>query len=150
MADALLSETLKPSALLEASRRLPDVELAIVMESLEGATRKEQGLIDDKLFGLLAECRAHAAQRVKWEAACTISNVSKQHSDHLGPAVDALLVKTNSDGTVVRWATAQARSAILRAGYTDNGLRLRLRETAAREQDESVLGVYERTLRLGH
>lgn len=147
IADALLSETLKPSDLAEASPKLPDVELAIVMESLEGATRKEPGLVNDKLFALLVECLAHASPRVQWEAARTISNVAKRHSEHLGPAVDALLVNTTNDGAVVRWATAQALTAILRAGYTDNGLRLRLSEIAAREQDEGVRGVYEKTLR---
>ena len=150
IADALLSGTLKPQALLEAIPKLPDAELAIVMESLEGATRKEPALVNDKLFALLVESLGHAAPRVQWEAARTIGNVAKEHAEHLGSAVDALLVNTTNDGTVVRWATAQALAAILRVGYRDNNFRASLSEIAAREQDEGVRGVYDKALRARH
>lgn len=149
MAEALLNDSLKPSELMEAIPALPDAELAIVMESLEGATRKEPGLVSDKLFTCLVECLAHTAPRVQWEAARTIGNVAKQHPEHLGPAVKALLVNTANDGTVVRWAAAQALTAILRAGYTDNDLRSRLSDIAAKEQDDGVKGVYDKVLRTG-
>lgn len=147
IADALLSGTLKPQALLEASSKLQDAELAIVMESLEGATRKQPALVNDKLFALLVESLGHPAPRVQWEAARTIGNVAKQHAEHLGSAVDALLANTTNAGTVVRWATAQAFAAILRAGYTDNNFRVRLGEIAASEQDDGVRGVYDKALR---
>lgn len=150
IANALLSGTLKPQSLLEVSPELPDAELAIVMESLEGATRKEPALVNDKLFNLLVESLGHKAPRVKWEAARTISNVALHHTEHFGPAVDALLANTTSDGTVVRWATAQALSAILRAGYADNNFRAMLSEIAAREQDGGVRGVYDKALRARH
>ena len=150
IADALLSGTLKPQVLLESSLELPDAELAIVVESLESATRKEPALVDDKLFALLVDSLGHAAPRVQWEAARTIANVAKQHAEQLGSAVDALLVNTSSNGTVVRWATAQAFAAILRAGYKDHNLYDRLSEIAARELDEGVRGVYDKALRARH
>ncbi len=150
IADALLSGTLKPKALLEASPMLQDAELAIVVESLEGATRKEPALVNDKLFALLVESLGHPASRVQWEAARTVSNVAKQHAEHLGSAIDGLLVNTTNDGTVVRWATAQALASILRAGYTDNNFRVKLSEIAAREQDEGVRGVYDKAFRAQH
>ena len=150
IADALSSGTLNPQDLLAASSKLPDAQLAIAMESLEGATRKDPALVSDKLFALLVESLDHAAPRVQWEAARTIGNVAKQHVEHLGSAVDALLVNTTNDGTVVRWATAQALAAILRVGYTDNNFRVRLSEIAAREQDEGVRRVYDKVLRARH
>ena len=150
IADDLLSGALKPEALIEASTDLPDTELAILLESLEGATRKEPALVNDKLLALLVESLGHAAPRVQWEAARTIGNVAKLHAEHLGSAVDALLANTTSDGTVVRWATAQALTAILRASHTDNDFRARLSEIAAREQDEGVRGVYDKALSARH
>lgn len=42
----LLEGALKPSDLLEMSRGLADAELAIVIESLEGASRKQPELVD--------------------------------------------------------------------------------------------------------
>jgi hypothetical protein len=150
IADALLSGTLKPEALSEASPKLPDAELAIVMESLEGATRKKPELVNGKLFTHLVDSLGHAAPRVQWEAARTISNVAKQHAEHLESAVEALLANTTSDGTVVRWATAQALTAILRVGYTDDNFRVKLSEIAAKEQDDGVRGVYDKALRARH
>lgn len=150
IADALLSGALKPEALSEASPKLPDAELAIVMESLEGATRKEPALVNSTLFAFLVDGLGHAAPRVQWEAARAISNVAKRHAEHLESAVDALLANTTSDGTVVRWATAQALTAILRVGYTDDNYRVKLSEIAAWEQDEGVRGVYGKALRARH
>ncbi len=146
IADALLSGTLKPEALLEISPTPTDAELAILMESLEGATRKNPALANDKLFTLLVESLSHTAPRVQWEAARTISNVASRHAERLGPAVHTLLENTTNDGTVVRWATAQALAAILRVGYKDNNFRARLKEIAASEQDEGVRRVYDKAL----
>ncbi len=147
IADALLSGTLKPVALLEVSPGLPDADLAIVMESLESATRVGPAMVNDQLFALLVRNVNHAAPRVQWEAARTIGNVAGQHAEQLGPAVEALLANVTSDGQVVRWATARALAAILRVRITDKGLRQRLSEIAADEQDEGVRRVYEKALR---
>ncbi len=146
LADALLEGTLTPKALLESAPKLPDAELAIVMESLEGATRKQPALVTDKLFALLIDSLDHGATRVRWEAARTIANVAKLHAERLGPAIDALLVNTTHDGTVVRWATAHALVAILRVRKTDSHLRARLAEINATEQDAGVRGVYDKGL----
>ena len=147
IAEAVLLGGLSPSALLEASTKLPGAELAIIMEALEGATRKEPGLIDDELVVYLIKCLNHEAPRVRWEAARTIGNVAGQHSHHLDPAVDALLINTTHDGTVVRWATAQALTSIIRVGYPNNDLPERLAEIAAAERDDGVRGVYDKALR---
>lgn len=147
IADAFMVGAVKPEDILEACTLLSDVELAIVIEALEGATRKEPALVNDKLFSLLVKSLGHSASRVQWEAARTIGNVAKLHTDHLDLAVDALLVNTTSDGTVVRWATAQALVAILRAGYTKHSYRVKLSDIYSTEQDEGVRGVYDKALR---
>lgn len=65
IADALLGGTLEAAAILDASRNLPDAELAILMESLEGATCKRPELVNDALWSLLIECLGHEAPRVQ-------------------------------------------------------------------------------------
>ncbi len=147
LADALSRGRLNPSAFVMTIPKLADAELAIVVEALEAVTRKEPELVDEKLFNLLIKCVAHAAPRVRWEAARTIGNSAGQHSSRLGTAVDALLVNTSDVGTVVRWATAQALASILRSGYSGKNLRARIGELVAREEDDGVRGVYEKALR---
>lgn len=143
----LLEGALKPSDLIEMSRGLADAELAIVIESLEGASRKQPELVDDAVFAFLVKCLARAAPRVKWESARTIGNVAGLHAKHLAPAADALLANASSDGTVVRWATARALTAIVRAGHSEKELRARLSKLAAKETDQGVRAVYEKGLR---
>lgn len=146
LAGELSKGTIKTSAYVKVMPALADAELAIVLESLEGPTRKKPELVDSRLFPLLVQCLAHAAPRVRWEAARTIANVAGQHTKRLGPAVDALLNNTADDGKVVRWATAQALAAILRTGYTGKNLATRMQTIAAREEDDGVRGVYEKAL----
>lgn len=140
----LLAGTVQPSSLLKKNQSLPEPQLAIVIEALEGATRKKPELVDRKAFAHLVDCLSHAAPRVKWEAARTISNVAALHIDHLEPAVDALLDNSSNESTVVRWATAQALAAIVRAGHGGDALRARVRKIATKEQDDGVRKVYER------
>lgn len=148
LADALSNGTLEPSAFVKSIPTLSDPELATVVESLEGATRKKPELVDAKLFQVLVKCLAHSAPRVRWEAARTVGNVAGQHSERLGTAVDALLTNTTDDGTVVRWATAQALTAILRVGHSGKDLPERMRDLAAGEEDDGVRAVYEKALRV--
>lgn len=147
IADALSGGSLKPEALLEAGRKLPRAELAILIESLESATRKQPALAGDELFALLVESLADPAPRVRWEAARTVGNVASQHAGNLRPAARALLDNTANASTVVRWAAAQALTAILKTGYAENSFALQLTEIAAREQDDGVRRVYEKAIR---
>ncbi len=147
LADALSDGTLDISAFIKARPKLSGPDLATVVESLEAATRKKPELVDAKLFSLLVKCLGHAAPRVRWEAARTIGNTAGQHSNRLGTAVAALLANTSDNGTVVRWATAQALAAILRLGYPGKDLPVRIEKLAASEKDAGVRGVYEKALR---
>ncbi len=147
LADALSSGVLAPATVVKEIPTLAEAEIAIVVEALEGATRAKPDLVDAKLFALLNGLLAREAPRVRWEAARTIGNVAGQHSKLLGTAVEALLANTSDDGTVVRWATAQALAAILRAGYSGHELPTRMRDLAAGEEDGGVRAVYEKALK---
>lgn len=147
LAEALLNGSLDCPAFARALPALADTDRATVVESLESASRQRPELVDRKVFAVLIECLSDDAARVRWEAARTVANVAAQHRDSLGSAVDALLANTTHDGTVVRWATAQALAAILRAGYTEGDLDTRIRDLAAREQDNGVRAVYDKALR---
>ena len=147
IADALSSGALPPSALATAIPALDDTEAATAVESLEGATRTKPELVDAKLFTFLVGLLANPTPRVRWEAARTIGNVAALHPKLHASAVEALLLNTADDGTVVRWSTAQALGAIARSGYSGHELASRMRAIVADEEDGGVRKVYEKALK---
>ena len=147
LAEGLLKGTLEPAACARALSKLDEVDRATVVESFESATRTRPELVDGNLFNKLVECLADSAPRVRWEAARTIANTAAQHPTHLGRAAQALLANTTHAGKVVRWATAQALAAILRAGHTDDDLEARVRKASTSEQDNGVRAIYDKALR---
>ena len=54
------------------------------------------------------------APRVKWESARVIGNIAHHYPTKLNKAITNLLINSQDNGTVVRWASAYALGEILK------------------------------------
>ncbi len=143
LSEALKSGAIAPKAVELAISEVEGPTRATLVEALEGATRKRQDLVDAHLFARIVECLWDAAPRVRWEAAKTLANVATEHRRLLDHAVPPLLANTGHEGTVVRWATARAIVAFLRAGCESSALRAKAQELAQGEADVGVRKIYQ-------
>lgn len=145
--EALLAQELSVSA---CRRRLPGLgptDRATLLEGIEGATRDEPSLVDKAMFVALVDCLEDEAPKVKWEAARTLANVAALHKGRLGGALHSLFVNATHEGKVVRWATAQALAAFVRAGFENEQLNKHVRASAKNESDDGVRKVYAKVVK---
>lgn len=147
IAEGLLTEAIDPARLGRSLVDLSSSDRATTVEALESATRTMSSLVDGRLFERLVGCLSDPSPRVRWEASRTIANVASDHPSRLEAAVAPLLANTNHDGKVVRWATAQAMAALLRAGCEQPDLIKAVTRLAKSESDEGARKAYAKALR---
>ena len=81
--------------------------------------------------------------RVKWESAKVVGNVARLYPDHLVAAIENLLLNTENQDTVVRWATAYALAEILKLKTNHNeALITRIEKLGEQEEDNGVKKKY--------
>jgi hypothetical protein len=86
---------------------------ATCIEALEFATREEPDKGNEGVLMLVIKSLEDKDPRIKWESAKVLSNIVHLHKKKIGQLIHALLPHVNDKGTVVRWAVAQALSAVL-------------------------------------
>jgi hypothetical protein len=105
---------MKLDDLVNYAEKANEVEKATCIESIEFVTKKQPGLATEKCLKFVTKSLADDAPRVKWESAKVIGNIAAVFPKTLRPAIKQLLINTESDGTVVRWATGYALGEILK------------------------------------
>ena len=91
-----------------------DSEKATCIESLEFASRKMSGIINEKCFQFVVKNLVEKAPRIKWESAKVIGNTVHLFKNQLEDAIENLLKNANHEGTVVRWSSAFALGEIIK------------------------------------
>lgn len=116
----LVNKEISISDLLNFAGTAKDSPKATCIEALEFASRQVPTLIDEKCFLFVCRSLTDKAPRVKWESAKVVGNVAHLFPKKLTKAVNNLLINTEAEGTVVRWATAFALGEIIKLNSSLN------------------------------
>lgn len=111
----LLENPQELSALIEFASTAKDPVKATCIEAIEFATKQKPEIADQNCLEFVSETLTAKAPRVKWESAKVIGNVAHLFSENLETAVKNLLINTEHEGTVVRWAAAFALGEIIKS-----------------------------------
>lgn len=87
---------------------------ATCIEAIEFATKIKPSIADESVLDFVSQTLTEKAPRIKWESAKVIGNIAHLFPEHLAPAIKNLLINSEYDGTVVRWAAAFALGEILK------------------------------------
>lgn len=110
----LLQGTLPIDELISVAEKSKDPEKATCIEAIEFATKQHPKLADEAVLSFVTKSLTEKAPRVKWESAKVIGNIAHLFPSKLNKPIANLLINTEYDGTVVRWATAYALGEILK------------------------------------
>jgi HEAT repeat protein len=116
----LTDGSLRLDELIVFAEKSKDVDKASCIESIEFATRKNLNIIDEELLLFATKMLSEKAPRIKWESAKVIGNIAGLFPTKLDNVIEKLMINTNDDGTVVRWATAFALGEIIKLKTNQN------------------------------
>ena len=144
----LLDETLSIGELLAFTEQQTKVAKATCIEAIEYATKRQPNLANESVLEFVVNTLKNTEPRIKWESAKVIANIAKLFPSNLSIAIRNLLKNTDSDGTVVRWATALALGEILKL-KTDHNKKLlpKIEKLAQAEKDNGVQKKYLNALK---
>lgn len=139
----LLNDTMPVDKLIAFAKKSTDAEKATCIEAIEYATKQNPRIADETVFSFVTSMLAEQAPRVKWESARVIGNIAHLFPAKLSKAITNLLTNAESQGTVVRWASAYALGEILKLKTKHNKLLLPTIEAiCSREEDNGVRKKY--------
>jgi len=148
LADWLSKNPKKLGELISFAKASKDPQKATCIEAIEEVTKKSPQIADEACFDFLTETLTAKAPRLKWEAAKTIGNIAPLFPARLNTALANLLVNSESDGTVVRWATAYALGEIVKMKTTKNKTLVPAIEAIVkREEKNSIRKIYAAALK---
>lgn len=129
--------------LIAFAERAKDSEKATCIEAIEYATKEKQEIADESVFSFVTKMLTDKAPRVKWESARVIGNIAHLFPTKLNKPIANLLVNTENDGTVVRWATSYALAEILKLKTKHNkNLLPAIESILERELDNAIKKKY--------
>ncbi|HYC40577.1 MAG TPA: hypothetical protein VEB63_08820 [Chitinophagaceae bacterium] len=144
----LLDYTIRAHQLIPISADNKGKNKAILIESLEHASKTNPELIDSETFRFLIESLKDEVPRVKWESAKAISHTAHLYPKLLEKAVMNLLSNTAHSGTVVRWSAAGALSKILHCQTSINKKLVTAIENILKsEADNAIRKIYQKALK---
>ena len=108
----VLDKKISIAQLLSFAEKANDTEKATCIESLEFATKKNAGITTEKCLKFVTESLADKVPRVKWESAKVIGNIAHLFPTKLNKVIGNILINSENEGTVVRWAAAFALGEI--------------------------------------
>lgn len=148
ISEALLAKTIRAEQLVEIAATLKDPGKATCIEALEFATKTQPQLAGINVFEFVTQHLSSKAPRVKWESAKVIANTAHLFKTKLDNAINALLINTEHEGTVVRWSAATALSGILQLKTNHNNeLVPTIEAIINREEKESIRKIYKQALK---
>jgi hypothetical protein len=139
----LLKGSLPTNELVVFVKTAKDKDRATCMEAIEFATKQNPGIADESLFAFVTTMLSENAPRVKWESARVIGNIVHLFPAKVHKAITHLLMNSEDNGTVVRWASAFALGEILKLKTKHNkDLLPAIEAICNREQDNGVKKKY--------
>lgn len=132
-----------------ANGQKPTVK-ATCMEALEHATALKPEIADLHVFEFAGIHLADRSPRLKWESARVLSNVAHLFPHHLNSIIPQLLINATDGGTVVRWSSVVALSAILKqcgANAACADLKKKMEALAEKETKASIQKIYRAAIK---
>ena len=100
--------------LLAFAEKSKDPEKANCIEAIEYATKQNPTIADESVFDFATKMLTEITPRIKWESAKVIGNIAYLYPKKLKKTISNLLVNSEYNSTVVRWASAYALGEILK------------------------------------
>ncbi len=110
----LINGSISTDELLAFAEKSKDPEKATCIEAIEYATKLNPTIADESVFDFATKMLTENAPRIKWESAKVIGNIAHLFPKKLKKTISNLLVNSEYNGTVVRWASAYAIGEILK------------------------------------
>lgn len=143
IAEWLIDGSLLNDELIFYAERAKDTDKVTCIEAFEYATKKNKSIADERVLKFVTQSLTDKSPRVKWESARVIGNIAELFPGELELATRYLLMNSENDGTVVRWATAFALAEILKLRTSINkNLIPAVEKVSEREQDNAVKKKY--------
>lgn len=108
----ILSGKVSNKELIAAAQKASPVNKANLVEGMQLATEKDPSFANKELFIWLCKCLEDETDRVKWEAARSLTNIIPMLPALSPKALNGALINTEHKGTVVRWSAAKLLAAI--------------------------------------
>lgn len=144
----LLDGSMPVDELLAFAEKSKDSEKATCIEAIEYATKQNSKIADENVLIFVTKTLADKAPRVKWESARVIGNIAHLYPTKLNKSIANLLINTEYDGTVVRWAAAFALSEIVKLKTKHNKDLIPKIETILKQnKDNAIKKIYEKALK---
>lgn len=116
---------------------------ATCIESIEYATKKTPDIADESLLNFVTDTLKEEEPRIKWESAKVIGNIAKLFPNQLTNATKNLLINSEHNGTVVRWAAAYALGEIIKLkGEQNKTLLPKIETLCENEKDNGIKKKY--------
>lgn len=139
----LLDGPLSTGELIAFAEKAKDPEKATCMEAIEFTTAQNPKIADDVVFAFVTRALMENAPRIKWESAKVVANTAHLFPAKLDNVISNLLINSEYEGTVVRWAAACALGEILKLKTKHNkDLLPAIEAICDREQDNGVKKKY--------
>lgn len=144
----LLDGSMSTDELIVFAEKSKDSEKATCIEAFEYATRQNPKIADENVLSFVTEMLTEKAPKIKWESAKVIANIAQLFPEKLNVALERLLINSEHDGTVVRWATAYALGEILKLKTTHNeSLLPKLEALCEKETENGVKKKYSNAIK---
>jgi hypothetical protein len=138
----------KVNELITFAKASKDPIKATCIESLEYASKLKPELANIIWLEFAIESLSEKAPRIKWESAKVIGNIASLFPKKLDTAISNLLVNSEHEGTVVRWASAYALGEIVKLKLPINKELIPTIETIIeREEKNSIKKIYQLALK---
>lgn len=145
---ALILGEISISELGQFAANSKDATKATCIEGIEVATKSNPELMNSEVFESILINVSSKSPRVIWESSRVVGNTVAYFPQKTEEAVFALLKNAKHEGTVVRWSTAFALSAILNLNSAINqSLVPAVEKIVAEEEKASIKKIYLKALK---
>lgn len=147
LVEALRDDMIGLEELLCYYKSAKDPEKGTLLSAVTQITRDNPEFIKDQIDFVISQI-ASKAPRVKWESSEIIANIAKNYPEKAALAIPNLIGNISNEGTVVRWSTAYAMTAIASCNKKAlEQLAPLFEEQLEKEENNGVRKIYEKALK---
>lgn len=147
LSEALKSGLVSIQNLIAYYQSAKDAQKGTLLSSLTQVTKENPDFAEDHIDFVTSQI-AHKAPRVKWESSEIIANIAEKYPEKAVLAIPNLIGNISNEGTVVRWSTAYALTAIAKCNNKVLGQLIPLFEKQlGKEENNGVRKIYEEALK---
>lgn len=147
LVEALKNGQIELEELLGFYKSAKDPEKGTLLSAITKITKDNPEFINHQIDFVIDQI-TYKAPRVKWESSEIIANIAEKYPEKTALAIPNLVGNIDNEGTVVRWSTAFALTAIAKHNKkTNNELIPLFEEQLGEEVNQGVRKIYEKALK---